>query len=242
MTQSQLEQTEFADNPEPRCAVVLLLDTSGSMHGKPIAELNSGLQDFDAALKSDKLASLRVEVSIIAFGGKVRALDVAGASGGGNHEIPFNADQAFVTADRFHPPALNANGETPMGEAVRRAIELLRERKEIYKRNGVDYFRPWIFLITDGNPTDSGWEQSAELAKQEEQRKGVLFYAVGVENADVKTLARFSDQHQPLKLKGLAFRELFRWLSKSLSAVAQSRPGEQAPLPPVGWASVDSSH
>jgi uncharacterized protein YegL len=249
MTQSQLEQAEFADNPEPRCAVVLLLDTSGSMHGKPIAELNGGLQDFDAALKSDKLASLRVEVSIIAFGGKVRALDVAGsvASGGtptnaSTQEIPFNADQAFVTADHFHPPALNANGETPMGEAVRRAIELLRERKEIYKRNGVDYFRPWIFLITDGNPTDSGWEQSAELAKQEEQRKGVLFYAVGVENADMKTLARFSDQHQPLKLKGLAFRELFRWLSKSLTAVAQSRPGEQAPLPPVGWASVDTSH
>lgn len=239
MAQSQLEQAEFADNPEPRCAVVLLLDTSGSMHGQPIAELNSGLQDFEAALKADRLASLRVEVSIIAFGGKVRALDVAGS---GAQEIPFNAEQAFITADRFHPPTLSSNGETPMGEAVRRAIELLRDRKEIYKRNGVDYFRPWIFLITDGNPTDSNWEQSAELARQEEERKGALFYAVGVENADMKTLARFSDQRQPVKLKGLAFRELFRWLSKSLTAVAQSRPGEQAPLPPVGWASVDTSH
>jgi uncharacterized protein YegL len=165
MPLSQLEQAEFADNPEPRCAVILLLDTSGSMHGQAIAELNSGLQDFDAALKADHLAALRVEVSIISFGGKVRALDVAG---GGAQEIPFNADQAFVTADHFHPPTLSANGETPMGEAVRRAIDLLRERKEIFKRNGVDYFRPWIFLITDGNPTDSGWEQSADLARQEE--------------------------------------------------------------------------
>jgi uncharacterized protein YegL len=58
----------------------------------------------------------------------------------------------------------------------------------------------------------------------------------------MKTLARFSDQREPVKLKGLAFRELFRWLSKSLTAVAQSRPGEQAPLPPVGWAAVDTSH
>ncbi|MCC7107596.1 MAG: hypothetical protein IT307_20865, partial [Chloroflexi bacterium] len=57
-----------------------------------------------------------------------------------------------------------------------------------------------------------------------------------------KTLARFSDQRPPLKLKGLAFRELFQGLSKSLTAIAQSRPGEQAALPPVGWAQVDTSH
>ena len=239
MSQSQLEHAEFADNPEPRCAVVLLLDTSGSMHGKPIAELNDGLKEFESALKSDPLASLRVEVAVVTFGGSVKALNVA-ADGG--REIPADAEQAFVTADNFHPPALSAGGETPMGEAALRGLALLRDRKEIYKRNGVDYFRPWIFLITDGNPTDSGWEAIADQVKQEENRKGALFYAVGVENADMKTLARFSDQRPPLKLKGLAFRELFRWLSKSLTAVAQSRPGEQAPLPPVGWAQVDTSH
>jgi uncharacterized protein YegL len=112
MTQSQLEQAEFAENPEPRCAVVLLLDTSGSMHGQPIVELNNGLKEFHAALKADRLASLRVEVAVITFGGAVRALNVA--SDGGK-EIPFDAEQAFVIADNFHPPTLAANGETPMG-------------------------------------------------------------------------------------------------------------------------------
>lgn len=239
MAQTELEQAEFAENPEPRCAVVLLLDTSGSMHGQPVAELNDGLKEFDAALKADRLASLRVEVAVVTFGGSVRALNVADGS---SPDIPFDADQAFVTADNFHPPTLSANGETPMGEAVRRALALLRDRKDIYKRNGIDYFRPWIFLITDGQPTDSGWESAADQVKQEELHKGALFYAVGVERADMKMLARFSDQRPPLKLKGLAFRELFQWLSKSLTAVAQSRPGEQAPLPPVGWAQVDTSH
>ena len=79
MDSNIFDQTEFAENPEPRCPVVLALDTSGSMQGKAINELNEGLRAFAAALKADRLASLRVEVAVIAFGGKVRALDVRGA-------------------------------------------------------------------------------------------------------------------------------------------------------------------
>ena len=98
------------------------------------------------------------------------------------------------------------------------------------------------WIISDGKPTDRGWEAVADQVKQEEMRRGVIFYAVGVEQADMRVLQRFSDVRPPLKLKGLAFGELFMWLSKSLSAIAHSRPGEQAPLPPVGWGSVDTSH
>lgn len=259
MESNFFDQAEFAENPEPRCPVVLVLDTSGSMQGKAIAEMNEGLRAFAAAIQADRLASLRVEVAVIAFGGKVRALDVRSMQEGDNkeivqfnpfglairpkvNEVPFDANQAFVTADQFMPPALDANGETPLGEAVSRALALLRDRKEIYKQNGLDYFRPWIFTITDGRPTDKGWEAVAEQVRQEEARKGVIFYGVGVEGADLDTLSRFSPSRPALKLKGLAFNELFTWLSKSLSAIAHSRPGEQAPLPPVGWGSVDTSH
>jgi uncharacterized protein YegL len=229
------------------------------MHGRPIEELNEGLRAFSDALKNDRLASLRVEVAVVAFGGSVRALNVRGTEISSDRgmvpynprglavrpetkEIPFDAHQAFVTVDQFQPPVLDAQGETPMGEAIQRSLALLRERKEIYKHNGLDYFRPWIFVITDGRPTDKGWEAAADQVKLEEMRKGVIFYAVGVEKADMKVLNRFSDIRPPLKLKGLAFGELFMWLSKSLSAIAHSRPGEQAPLPPVGWGSVDTSH
>jgi uncharacterized protein YegL len=238
MTDSLLDQAEFADNPEPRCPVVLLLDTSGSMQGKPIQELNEGLRAFSAAVKADALASLRVEVAIIAFGGKVRALEVREGRG---KPIIMDAGQAFITVDRFQPPTLNAQGGTPMGEAARQALMLLRQRKEIYKQNSLDYFRPWIFLITDGKPTDE-WKAAAQEVKDEEARKGVLFFGVGVEGADMGTLAQFSDQRTPLKLRGLAFEELFQWLSKSLSAVAHSKPGEMVPLPAVGWAQADTSH
>ena len=250
------DQAEFADNPEPRCPVVLVLDTSGSMKGEPILQLNSALRDFSAALKNDRLASLRVELAIITFGKGVRAIDVRSGLPEETDdiesnamlvrpqtvEIEFDAGKAFATVDQFRSPVLDAQGDTPMGEAMRRALELIQDRKEIYKQNGLDYFRPWIFLITDGRPTDRGWELAAEQVKQAEQRKGVVFYAVGVDKADLRVLNRFSSARPPLRLKGLAFGDLFQWLSKSLSVIAHSRPGEQAPLPPVGWGEIDTSH
>jgi uncharacterized protein YegL len=215
MKPNRFEETEFAENPEPRCAVALALDVSGSMGGQPIAELNAGLKELAQALKDDKLAALRVELAVVTFGGSVTIID-------------------FVPADAFQPPDLAARGGTPMGAAVQKALDLLRDRKDTYKHSGLDYFRPWLFLITDGAPTDA-WEAAADRARQEEECKGVSVYAIGVQDADLQTLARFSAARPPLLLQGLAFRDLFQWLSKSLSAVAQSQPGRQAPLPPVGW-------
>jgi uncharacterized protein YegL len=219
MAQNSLEKIEFVENPEPRCAVALVLDVSGSMAGEPIAELNAGLREFDKDLKADPLASLRVEVGLVTFGGAVSSID-------------------FVTADQFSCPVLQASGDTPMGQAVQKALSMLRDRKNSYKSNGIDYYRPWLFLITDGEPTDS-WEASAAQARQEEDQKGVSVYAIGVEGANMQTLSQFSSKRQPLKLKGLTFRELFQWLSKSLGAVALSNPGQQAPLPTVGWAEAE---
>ena len=108
---TRFDEAEFAENPEPRCAVVLALDVSGSMYGQPIAELNAGLIELARALKADQLAALRVELAVVTFGGSLTLID-------------------FVTADTFQPPTLTANGSTPMGAAVQKALDLLRERKK----------------------------------------------------------------------------------------------------------------
>lgn len=218
---STFGDAEFADNPEPRCPCLLLLDTSGSMGGAPIRELNAGLATFRDELSGDALAAKRVEVAIVTFG-------------------PVHVASDFQTADMFVPPHLKADGDTPMGAAIEKAIAMVEARKQLYRTNGVGYFRPWIFMITDGGPTDR-WQTAADLVHAAEMSKGLSFYAVGVEGANFEVLRQIATR-DPLKLIGIRFAELFKWLSSSMGSVSRSKPGESIalanPVAPNGWATT----
>ena len=208
----------FADNAEPRCPLVLLLDVSGSMSGAPLQALNEGLVTLRDELAADSLAMKRVEISIVTFG-------------------PAQIHTPFTSASSFYPPVLTAQGDTPMGEAIRQGVELVRQRKEDYRANGVPYYRPWIFLITDGGPTDE-WHSAAAQVREGEESKKFAFFSIGVQGANMDVLRQISSR-APLSLQGLKFRELFSWLSSSLKSVSQSTPGELVALPPPsGWSSV----
>lgn len=209
-------RVEFdTSNPEPRCPCILLLDTSGSMSGPPIQALNAGLQTFKDELNKDSLAMLRVEIAIITFG-------------------PVAVKQDFVTAGQFAAPTLGTTGDTPMGEAINLALDKITARKQLYKQKGISFYRPWVFLITDGSPTDE-WQTAARRVHDAESQKKVSFFAVGVAGADMSTLAQIASR-QPLNLDGLKFREMFEWLSTSLSSISRSKPNEEVPLQtPLGW-------
>ncbi len=209
---------DFANNPESRCPCVLLLDTSGSMNGIPIRELNDGIETFKNELIQDLLATKRVEVAVITFG-------------------PVSLESDFQTVDNFYPKQLSASGDTPIGAAISMGIDLVNKRKQVYKEKGVGYYKPWIILITDGAPTDS-WSHAAHLIRDGENANRFAFFAIGVEGANFDTLRTLAVR-EPIKLRGLMFKEFFLWLSGSLKSVSSKNPGEQTKLlPPSGWADL----
>jgi uncharacterized protein YegL len=192
------------------------------MQGAPIEALNQGLLSFKDELTKNPLASRRVEVSIVTFDSNI------------------NVVQDFVTADQFTPPILTAQGLTTMGAGIHKSLDLIQERKAQYRSNGVAYYRPWVFMITDGEPQgepDEAVEQASQRLQGDETSKRVAFFSVGVENANMTRLSELAVR-TPLKLNGLNFVEMFVWLSASMSAVSHSKVDEQVALPPIGWGSV----
>jgi len=200
------------DNPEPRCPVVLLLDTSYSMQGNPINQLSEGVGALYNALRDDDLASVRVDLSVITFGQNVSVL------------------QDFATVSESTAPKLSVNGMTPMGGAIVKALKNIESRKSEYRDAGISYYRPWIFLITDGEPTDNTQEASSMLQSSINGKK-VIFFGIGVENANLDKIKQISGSPERVfKLNGLNFKELFQWVSSSLASVSSSRVGDTLKL------------
>ena len=217
---SLIDAVEFAENQEPRCPCVLLLDTSGSMEGAPIAALNAGLQAFRDDIMQDPVAPKRVEVAVVAFDTTVRLI------------------QDFVTPDRFEPPILTAQGVTHMGAAIMTALDMVEQRKNRYKEAGIPYYRPWVMMITDGDPQGELFtfvEDAAKRVKKEVNLDRMVFFTVAAPGADVTQIMRMGF-HTPLRLDGLKFNELFVWLSRSMQAVTSEKSGGKFSFLPTPWA------
>lgn len=211
------------DNVEPRCPCILLLDTSYSMGGQPINELNAGIKQFKQDLMKDSLSRKRVEVAIVTFGGRVQV------------------ETEFQSVEDFDPPKLRTDGATPMGEAIIKAIEILTLRKAQIRSQGVRLFRPWLFLITDGAPTDE-WKEAAEYIRKGEASKRFVFFPVGVTGYNKQILSEISVREPVRLIDSTKFDELFKWLSSSLGMVSGSQPGDKVELqnpPASSWAVID---
>ena len=199
-------------NPAPRCPVVLMLDTSGSMDGEPLKELQSGLDQFLRETSDDETASMSVELEIITFGDEAEIAS------------PF----APVCDIADMPPVLNAAGCTPLGGALKLADAELKARRRLYKQKGIASYKPWIVLMTDGCPNDDYAAAAAYMRTLGEEGK-LQYIGIGIgEKADFDTLRKILPERPgPVKLKGLCFKEFFKWLTDSLKSVSASSVDEQ---------------
>lgn len=208
---------------ERHVAVEMLVDTSGSMTGDPIKELNQGMTEFRTALEEDSLAMGRADVSIISFNSSVQT------------------EMGFRPASEYVAPHLAASGGTSLNGAIIAGLDAIESRKAEYKDEGVDYYRPWLFLLTDGAPTDTELEAEAKSRLRSAiENKKVVFMPMGIgANADIRKLQSYYPENAKTKpvLKADAnnFKEAFVWLSKSIGVVSQSDPtvSDQVNLPPT---------
>jgi uncharacterized protein YegL len=141
----------------------------------------------------------------------------------------------WTDAIELTAPRLEASGNTPLGEAMELALQSVAEEKQRLDEAGISSTRPWIFMISDGAPTDPGWQEAADNCVRAEQAQRVAVFPIGVSGADLDALGRFSPRGAA-QLDGLRFTDFFLWLSRSVSSASQSGPNEDVQLPAVDWA------
>lgn len=216
----ELRQTGFNEVPgggisapgEAHMACVLLLDTSGSMVGDPINSLNKAINDFKEQTSMDELAQKRVDIAIIEFNDTARVV------------------QEFTPLSMMQPVTLSATGCTAMGAGIELAIDKVKERNRFYASMGTPCYKPWIFMITDGAPTDD--ISNARQRIIDEESKGthgkLKFWAVGVPGYSKDTLTSLTKRC--IALDEANFKGIFDWLSESMVTISVSRVDENPQL------------
>jgi uncharacterized protein YegL len=199
-----------------RLPVYLLLDCSGSMSGEPIEAVRTGVKALLNDLKGDPQALETAYLSVITFDSNARQV------------VPLTEVLSF------QEPNLEATGTTAFGGALKILEQCLdTEVKKSTPEQKGDW-KPLVFVMTDGQPTDS-WEDAADRLKT--KRVGNIIACAAGSQADTTILKRLTEN--VVKLDSLtpeALRTYFKWVSSSISATGQSlhQVGQNAPvnLPP----------
>ena len=234
----RLDEEELADNGSRRAPIIVCVDCSYSMRQRPpmwkesrLDRVMDGLAEFCRDMNRDPLARDSVEMCLISFGGSHACVECD-----------------FATPDHIVLPKLEADGETPLADAVSLALENLERRKQRYDENGISYYRPWLVIIGDGDESRSSrqLDEMVQTLKEESDQKSlnVLCIMVGDEamaRRESGSLMRLSPDGEVRYLKDLKFREFFAWLSRSIQKTSQSMSGEEIYYEPTGdWAEIIS--
>lgn len=187
----------------PMCLVV---DSSGSMclsegdRTSKIKQLNKNIEMLIDFIRNDAKASRICDLCIISFGGTVEVRN------------------GYSNIENISYKPMKASGSTPMGEAVKKAIYLLKLRRQYYKDNEIEHYKPIMLLMTDGNPTDD-YKAASQMLASMVKNKELKVFPVGIGNEFNKEILReFSPHLEPKMIRDASgFTMLFKLLSSSSS-------------------------
>ena len=240
-----IRMEDLVNNPSARIPVCLCLDTSDSMNAlidttgavstgetrykdgqmytvvkgggeTRLEALQAGVEEFYRSLQEHEDAKDSAEISLVTFDSEAKCI------------------QDFGWLEKVKSiPKLKTNGDTHMGEGINLALDLLVQRKEEYKETGVDYFQPWLVIMTDGIPNGNQAELDRAIErvnKMVDAKKLVVIPIAVGDDADMEVLKRFHSEVGPKRLQGVQFKQFFKHLGASVKICSQSIPGEEDEL------------
>lgn len=201
-----------------RLPVYLVLDVSGSMHGEPIEAVRNGMQTLVSTLRTDPYALETAYLSVIVFDSSARQL------------VPLTE----LTA--FQPPAIDAGSTTALGDALRVAKESIEREVQKTTPETKGDWKPLVFLMTDGRPTDD-WEKG--LAEFRKVPTGIVVACAAGKDADTNVLKQITEAVVVLDTADSStIGAFFKWVSASISTsskkvdLTKSDTAQISELPP----------
>jgi uncharacterized protein YegL len=187
-----------------RLPIYLLIDVSESMAGENIRMMQDGLEQLVRTLRTDPYALETAHLSIIVFAGKARTLT------------------PLVELVQFYPPRLPIGSGTSLGVAMN---HLMDEIERNVQRTTVEIkgdWRPIVFLMTDGKPTDDIEPALTRWTQKFASRVSLVGIGVG-RHASLAALRRFTETVISLETgTPTDFKRFIDWISRSVSSQSRS--------------------
>jgi len=180
-----------------RLPVYLVLDVSGSMLGEPIEAVRNGMHLLVSALRTDPYALETAYLSVIVFDGTARQL------------VPL------TEVASFQMPSIDAGSTTSLGEALKLTKECIERevQKSTYEVKGD--WKPLVFLMTDGQPTDD-WKQGLDEFRK--AKTGMVVACAAGSGADTSILKQITEVVVSLDTADSStIAAFFKWVSASIS-------------------------
>ncbi|WP_286331829.1 VWA domain-containing protein [Duncaniella freteri] len=180
-----------------RLPVYLLLDCSGSMYGEPIEAVKNGVQVLVSTLRQDPYALETAYLSIITFDSSARQV------------------APLTELSAFQQPSIQASGCTALGEAL--ALLAQRADQEVTKTTEEKKgdWKPLVFIMTDGEPTD---DLNKGLAEFKKRKWGMVVACAAGAGANTDTLKKITECVVSLDTADSAtIKAFFKWVSASVS-------------------------
>jgi len=171
------------------------------MGGEPIEAVKNGVQVLISTLRQDPYALETAFLSVITFDSTARQI------------IPLTDLASFQMKE------ISAGGGTSLGEGLRVLSQCMDNEiaKSTAEKKGD--WKPLVFLMTDGSPTDD-WQSG--LTEFNKRRPGMMVACAAGAGADTSVLKQITEVVVQLDTADSAtIKAFFKWVSASISTGSQ---------------------